>query len=169
MKGVWEMKQFIRSFAAVATAAFAFAGCSSYSEIARWKSKIPVNDGEVPVASFVTQNFSYQLLGFIPLCTGRPWTKGGRDVMDDFSVKLFADEATIDNNLVSLNHALGVVGSRRISQLRVIEDDNSMWSLFLVNRHEVRTQCLILKPEPPEKPGRSESNANKTTENTKGT
>ena len=159
----------IKTLAGLPLAAFAlaFAGCSSYSEIARWKSNIPINDGEVPAASFVTQNFSYQLLGFIPLCTGRPWTEGGEDIMDDFNVKLFADEATIDNNLVSLNHALDIVGSRRISQLRVIEDDSLAWSLFLVNRHEVRTQCLILKPEPPE-PGRSESNANKTTENTKG-
>ena len=161
------MSTFIRSFVAAATAALALSGCSSYSEIARWKSNIPVNDGEVPLASFVTQNFSYQLLGCIPLCTGRPWTKGGGDVMDDFNVKLFADEATIDNNLVSLNHALDVVGSRRISQLRVIEDDSFTWSLFLVNRHEVRTQCLILRPEAPES-GRTETNANKTTENMKG-
>ena len=55
------------SFAAVV---LSFTGCSSYSEIARWKSNIPVNDGEVPLASFVTQNFSYQLLWCIPLCTG---------------------------------------------------------------------------------------------------
>ena len=140
------------AFAALALAALslASAGCSSYSEIARWKSNIPVNEGEVPVASFVTQNFSYQLFGFIPLCTGVPWTEGNQEVVDDFNVKLFADEATIDNNLATLNHALDVAGSRRISQLRTTEDDNSMWSLLLVNRHEVRTQCLILKPEAPE-------------------
>ena len=131
-----------------AVLSLAGAGCSSYSEIARWKSEISVNDGEVPVASFVTQNFSYQLLGFIPLCTGRPWTKGREDIVDDFNIKLFADEATLDNNLASLNHALDVVGSHRISQLRSTHDDSSMWSLLLINRHEVRTQCLILKPEP---------------------
>ena len=143
------MKIKSKSFVALSCVAFtlAFAGCSSYSEIARWKSNIPVNDGEVPIASFVTQNFSYQLFGFIPLCTGRPWRKGNEDVVDDFNVKLFADEATLDNNLVSLQHALDVVGSHRISQLRSTEDDSSMWSLLLVNRHEVRTQCLILKPE----------------------
>jgi len=131
-----------------AVLSLAGAGCSSYSEIARWKSDISVNDGEVPVASFVTQNFSYQLLGFIPLCTGRPWTKGREDIVDDFNIKLFADEATLDNNLVSLNHALDVVGSHRISQLKSTQDNSSMWSLLLINRHEVRTQCLILKPEP---------------------
>jgi hypothetical protein len=139
----------IKKCALLSLAALALAGCSSYSEVARWKSNVPVNDGEVPVAMFVTQNFSYQLLGFIPLCTGRPWTEGSEDVVDDFNIRLFADEATLDNNLVSLNHALGVVGSRRIAQLESNEDDSAMWSLLLINRHEVRTRCLILKPEAP--------------------
>ena len=139
----------ITAFVAVSFAAsvLAFTGCSSYTEIARWKSNTAINDGEVPIASFVTQNFSYQLLGFIPLCTGRPWTKGNEEVVDRFNVRLFADEATIDNNLATLNHALDVAGSHRISQLRITEDDSSMWSLLLINRHEVRTQCIILKPE----------------------
>ena len=139
----------IKTFAMLSLAALAFAGCSSYSEIARWKSNTPTNDGEVPLAMFVTQNFSYQLLGFIPLCTGRPWTKGNEDVVDDFNVRPFADEATLDNNLVSLNHALDMIGSRRIAQLESSEDDSAMWSLLLVNRHEVRTKCLILRPEVP--------------------
>ena len=139
----------IKTFAMLSLATLAFAGCSSYSEIARWKSDIPTNDGEVPLATFVTQNFSYQLLGVIPLCTGRPWTKGNDDVVDDFNVRPFADEATLDNNLASLNHALDVVGSRRIAQLESSEDDSAMWSLLLINRHEVRTKCLILRPEAP--------------------
>jgi hypothetical protein len=124
----------------------ALAGCSSYSEIAKWNSNIPVNDGEVPIASFVTQNFSYELLWCIPLCTGVPWTEGeGEDgIVDNFNIRLFSNEATIDGNLASLNHALDLVGSHRISQLRTVEDDSKVWSLFLVNRHEVRTQCLIL-------------------------
>ena len=143
------MKANMKSFATAALAALVFAGCSSYSEIARWKSEIPVNDGEVPLASFMTQNFSYQILWCIPLCTGLPWTEGNMEEVDDFNVRFFADEATLDNNLVSLNHALDVAGSHRISQLRSYEDDSSMWSLFLVNRHEIRTQCLILKPEAP--------------------
>ena len=142
------MKMNIKSLVVLplAALALAFAGCSSYSEVARWNSNIPINDGEVPAATFLTQNFSYQLLGFIPLVTGRPWTQGTDEVVDDFNVKFFADEATLDNNLVSLRHALDVVGSRRITQLRTIEDDSAMWSLLLINRHEVRTQCIILKP-----------------------
>ena len=139
----------IKKCALLSVAVLALAGCSSYSEIARWKSDVPVNDGEVPVATFVTQNFSYRLLGLIPLCTGRPWTEGSEEIVDDFNIRLFADEATLDNNLVSLNHALNVVGSRRIAQLESNEDDSAMWSLLLVNRHEVRTRCLILKPEAP--------------------
>ena len=135
------------SFAAVV---LSFTGCSSYSEIARWKSNIPVNDGEVPLASFVTQNFSYQLLWCIPLCTGLPWTEGDQEIVDEFNVRLFANEATIDNNLISLKHALDVVGSHRITHLQTSEDNSLAWSLFLVNRHEVRTQCMILKPETPQ-------------------
>ena len=139
----------IKSLVVLPLAAFAlaFAGCSSYTEIARWNSNIPINDGEVPVATFLPQNFSYQLLWCIPLCTGRPWTQGTADVVDEFNLNPFADEATLDNNLVSLKHALDVVGSHRITQLRSIEDDSAMWSLGLVNRHEVRTHCVILKPE----------------------
>ena len=134
---------------AITILALAFAGCSSYSEIARWDSSTPINGGEVPVATFLTQNFSYQLLWVIPLCTGLPWTEGNDDIVDDFNIELFADEATIDNNLKSLNHALDLTGSRRITQLETFEDDSKAWSLFLVNRHEVRTKCIILKPEAP--------------------
>ena len=145
------MKAFGKTLAAASLAAFAlsFAGCSSYSEIARWRSDTRVNDGEVPLASFVTQNFSYQFLGCLPFCTGLPWTEGNEDIVDDFNIRFFADEATVDNNLVSLDHALDIVGSRRISQLKVTEDDSKAWSLFLFNRHEVRTSCLILNPEAP--------------------
>ena len=134
------MRRFI--YAAVA---LALAGCSSYSEIARWDSDTLTNDGEKPAATFITQNFSYQLFGVIPLCTGLPWTEGDEDVMDEFNVRFFADEATIDNNLLSLRHALDRVGgSRRVTQLHTKVDNDYFWSLFIVNRHEVRTQCLIL-------------------------
>jgi len=133
---------------AITILALAFAGCSSYSEIARWDSSTPINGGEVPVATFLTQNFSYQLLWVIPICTGLPWTEGKEEIVDEFNVELFADEATIDNNLKSLKHALDLTGSRRITQLETFEDDSKAWSLFLVNRHEVRTKCIILKPAP---------------------
>ena len=127
-------------------AALALAGCSSYSEIARWDSDTLTNDGEKPAATFITQNFSYQLFGVIPLCTGLPWTEGDEDIMDEFNVRFFADEATIDNNLLSLRHALDRVGgSRRVTQLHTKVDNDYFWSLFIVNRHEVRTQCLILQ------------------------
>ena len=127
-----------------AAAALALAGCSSYSEIARWDSDTLTNDGEKPVASFITQNFSYQIFGVIPLCTGLPWTEGDDDVMDEFNVRFFADEATVDNNLVSLQHALDRVGSRRITHLHTTVDNDFFWSLCILNRHEVRTQCMIL-------------------------
>ena len=129
-----------------AAVALALVGCSSYSEIARWDSDTLTNDGEKPAATFITQNFSYQLFGVIPLCTGLPWTEGDEDIMDEFNVRFFADEATIDNNLLSLRHALDRVGgSRRVTQLHTKVDNDYFWSLFIVNRHEVRTQCLILQ------------------------
>ena len=144
------MKKIAKTFVVLSVAVLALAGCSSYSEIAKWESKTTVNDGEVPLASFVTQNFSYELLWCIPLCTGLPWTEGAGDdgIVDDYNVRLFANEATIDGNLASLNHALDLVGSHRITQLKTVEDDSKAWSLFLVNRHEVRTQCLILPDVP---------------------
>ena len=129
-----------------AAVALSLAGCSSYSEIARWDSDSLTNGGERPVASFITQNFSYQLFGVIPLCTGLPWTEGDDDIMDEFNVRFFADEATIDNNLISLRHALDRAGgSHRIAHLHTTVDNDYFWSLFFVNRHEVRTQCLILQ------------------------
>ena len=139
----------MKNYLAIAILSLAFAGCSSYSEIARWNSSTTINDGEVPVATFLTQNFSYQLLWVVPLCTGLPWTEGTEDVVDEYNVSLFCDEATIDNNLKSLKHALDITGSRRITQLETFEDDSKAWSLFLINRHEVRTKCIILKPEAP--------------------
>lgn len=134
----------------IALAALALAGCSSYSEIARWNSAVKVNDGETPMATFLTQNFSYQLLWCIPICSGVPWSKeqGGGDCMDDYRVRFFTDLATVDGNLKSLNYALDRVGSRRIAHVITSQDDSSAWSLFLLNRHEVRTSCLILPPNP---------------------
>lgn len=137
----------MKNYLAIAISALALAGCSSYSEIARWDSSATINGGEVPEATFLTQNFSYQLLWVLPICTGLPWTEGTDEIEDRFNVSLFRDEATIDGNLKSLNHALDLVGSRRIAQLETVEDDSKVWSLFLVNRHEIRTKCIILKPE----------------------
>ena len=137
----------MKNYLAIVVSALALAGCSSYSEIARWDSSTPINDGEVPIATFLTQNFSYQFLWCLPVCTGLPWTEGRDYIVDKYNVKLFADEATVDNNLKSLDYALGLVGSRRITQLETSEDDSKAWSLFLFNRHEIRTKCIILKPE----------------------
>ena len=117
-------------------------GCSSYSEIARWNSPVTINNGEVPLATFATQNVSYQLFGMIPISTGRPWTSGDEDIKYDFDVRLFADEATMENNFVSLKHALDRVGSHRITQLQVSEKED--WSLVLIRCHVVNTKCIIL-------------------------
>jgi len=123
-------------------AALLLVGCSSYSEIARWNSPVTINNGEVPLATFATQNVSYQLFGMIPISTGRPWTSGNEDVMYDFNVRLFADEATLENNFVSLKHALDILGSHRIAQLQVSELDD--WSLVIMKCHVVNTKCVIL-------------------------
>ena len=126
-------------------AALLLVGCSSYSEIARWNSPVTINNGEVPLATFATQNVSLQLFGMIPISTGRPWTSGDKDIMYDFNVRLFADEATQENNFVSLKHALDLLGSHRITQLQVSELDD--WSMLLIKCHVVNTKCIILKDE----------------------
>lgn len=137
----------MKNYLAIAISALALAGCSSYSEIARWDSGATINGGEVPEATFLTQNFSYKLLWLLPICTGIPWTEGTDEIEDRYNVGLFRDEATIDGNFKSLNHALDLVGSRRIAQLETVEDDSKAWSLFIINRHEIRTRCVILKPD----------------------
>ncbi|MBQ7178432.1 MAG: hypothetical protein IJS08_13540 [Victivallales bacterium] len=124
-------------------AALLLVGCSSYSEIARWNSPVAINNGEVPLATFATQNASCQLFGIIPISTGLPWTSGDKDVMYDFNVRMFADEATIENNFVSLKHALDILGSHRITGLQVSELDD--WSMIIVKCHVVNTKCVILK------------------------
>ena len=126
----------------VAMTALLLVGCSSYSEIARWNSPVAINNGEVPLATFATQNVSYQLFGMIPISTGRPWTSGDEDIKYDFDVRLFADEATMENNFVSLKHALDRVGSHRIARLEVSELDD--WTMILVKCHVVSTKCIIL-------------------------
>ena len=131
----------------IATTALLFVGCCSCHEIARWKSPDTINDGEVPVASFVTGNVSYQLFGVLPICTGRPWTSGDGDCMNNFRVRLFADEASLDTNLDTLHHALDLVGSHRITQLSSIVDDDWVWSLFIIRRHKVMTKCIILNEQ----------------------
>lgn len=125
-------------------AAMALAGCSSYSELAKWDSAVTVNDGETPVASFLTQNFQYELFYCVPICTGVPWIEGEGPIVDEYHVRWFKNEATVDNNLKSLNHALDLAGSHRIAQLRTTVNDEAWWSFFIFNRHEVRTSCLIL-------------------------
>ena len=125
-----------------AMVALLFVGCSSYSEIARWNSTATINNGEVPLATFTTQNLSYRLFGLIPISTGLPWTSGDEDVMYDFNVRMFADEATMENNFVSLKYALDRVGSHRITQLQVSEKDD--WSMIIMKCHIVNTKCIIL-------------------------
>ena len=131
----------------IATTALLLAGCCSYSEIALWNSPDTIDDGEVPVASFVTGNISYQLFGVLPICTGRPWTTGDGYIKDEFSIRLFADEASIDTNLDTLHHALDNVGSHRITQLSSVEDEDWIWSLFVIRRYKVLTKCIILKEQ----------------------
>ena len=123
-------------------AALLLVGCSSYSEIARWNSPVTINNGEVPLATFATQNISYKFLGLIPISSGRPWTSGDEDIKYNFDVHLVADEATVENNFVSLKYALDRLGSHRITHLQVSETDD--WSLIIMKCHIVNTKCIIL-------------------------
>jgi len=135
----------------IAAAALGLAGCSSYSEIARWNGRPQGNDGETPVATFVCDNQSYQLLGALPICTGVPLTQryGTFEANGwDHRVEWGEDYATVDGCLDTLNYALKVCGTTRVSDIRWSVEDDWAWSLGLIRHRTVHLTCTILPPAP---------------------
>lgn len=135
----------------IAAAALGLAGCSSYSELARWNGKSRINDGEAPVASFVCDNQSYQLFGCVPICTGVPLTRKHGTFKDngwDHRVAWGEDLATVDGCLDTLRYALDECHTTRVCDLHWSTDSDWAWSLFLVRHKTVRLACTILPPKP---------------------
>lgn len=123
------------------------AGCSAFSNISVNPPNAALVDGEKVIATYYVQNVSYQLFNFIPFCSGNTWQEGGIEHADDFSVSFFCDNATLDENIKSLDHACDVLGSHRISHIANIVYEDPFWSFFICNRRTIKTQCLILAPK----------------------
>lgn len=129
---------------AVALCALSFAGCCSYSQLARDTDQKQTVDGRKPVATFLVGNVGYSLLGLIPLTSGVTWQEGAYSE-NAGGVTLFEDRCTLDENLRSVNHACRTVGSDNIANLVTTIDDARAWSFFLVKRRLIKTSCVILE------------------------
>jgi len=134
----------------LASSLFAFAlvtGCCSYMNLDRNLPPESVIEGEQPIASFYVQNTSYQLLGFIPWCTGDNWIEDSipLEEANDWRMSWFCDNVSLDNNILTLKRACKEVGSNRISSLSHSINEDNLWSFLLVNRKTVKTSCFIMR------------------------
>lgn len=132
-------------FAAVA--AVVLSGCCSYCNINTKPTQARTVDGEKVLATFYVQNVSHQLFACIPLNSGVTWQKGGVEHADDWSLTWFEDKATLDENMKCLDHACDIVGSHRITAISHNINENPFWSFFILNRRQIKTECLILEPK----------------------
>lgn len=133
------------SFFAVVASVF-LSGCCAYCNINTKPVQARTVDGEKVLATFYVQNVSYKLLSFIPLCSGITWKQGGIEHADDWSIDWFDDSATLDENMLCLDHACDIVGSHRITAISHNINEDPFWSFFLCNRRMIKTECLILEP-----------------------
>jgi len=131
----------------VSSLAFALAGCCSYVCLDRNIPESAEVEGGKPIASFYVQNTSYQILGFIPWCSGVNWTDASVPFAEanDWHVDFFDDNVTLDNNILTLKRACKEVGSNRISSLSHLMNEDNLWSFLLVNRKTLKTSCFILE------------------------
>jgi hypothetical protein len=67
-----------------------------------------------------------------------------KGTLKDWQNKVLNSSAAVTIQAVSTNGSIIASTKVAVTQLKTVEDDSKAWSLFLVNRHEVRTQCLIL-------------------------
>jgi len=128
-----------------------FTGCCSYVNLDRGIPKEAEVEGCKPLASFYVQNTSYQILGFIPWCSGVNWTddKVPFEDANDWHVDFFDDNVTLDNNIRTLKRACKEVGSNRIASLSHLMNEDNLWSFLLINRKTLKTSCFILEKKQP--------------------
>lgn len=123
-------------------------GCASYYELCMNPNpSIKGDDDETVLATFSAINVSYTIFGVIPFESGKPWLTGDCPEDYDGGMCFFKDYATLDNSLKSIKSALRQVKSNRISNYVTEISNSSTWSLFILNRRVVRTNCLILAPK----------------------
>ena len=127
-------------------AVLALAGCSSFTDIGHPKDPIFTDDGEPVVASVTVFNISYSLFGILPICSGTTWKEGPYKDRDLWNVTWFEDRCTLDENIASVKAALRETGSNRIENLVTDSDNWRFWSLFIINRKVMKSNCAILKP-----------------------
>jgi len=134
-------------FIALSLVATFFTGCCSYVNLDKDVPEGARVEGEKPVASFYVQNTSYQILGFIPWCTGVNWTENDIPLKDAnwWRIYFFCDEVSLDNNIRTLKRACKEIGSNRVASLSHSINEDNLWSFLIVNRKTVKTSCFILK------------------------
>jgi len=123
------------------------AGCCSYVRLDR---KIPAGalvEGEKPIAAFYVQNTSYQILGFIPFCSGENWISDDIPLAkaNDWRIRWFCDNVSLDNNIYTLKRACREIGSYNVTSLSHTINEDNLWSLLLVNRKTLKTSCFIME------------------------
>jgi len=140
------MKHSVRLACSLLVLSFA-SGCCSYVNLDRDVPEGTIVEGEKPIATFYVQNISYQILGFIPWCTGVNWTEDDVPLKDanDWRMHLFCDKVSLDNNISTLERACKEVGSYRIASLSHIINEDNIWSFLLVNRKTLKTSCFIMQ------------------------
>lgn len=123
------------------------AGCCSYVNIDRDIPPGAIVEGGKPIASFYVQNTSYQILGFIPWCSGDNWVDDDIPFEDanNWRVSFFCDTVNLDNNIRTLKRACKEIGSNRVAALSHIINEDNIWSFLLVNRKTLKTSCFIME------------------------
>lgn len=131
----------------VALCASLFAGCCSYVNVDTDIPAEAIVEGGKPIASFYVQNTSYQILGFIPWCSGDNWVEDDIPLEDanDWRLSWFCDNVNLDNNIRTLKRACKEVGSNRVAALSHIINEDNVWSFLLINRKTLKTSCFIME------------------------
>jgi len=127
----------------VASVLLALVGCRSYNQLKQDVGQVKV-DGQTPVATYEVVNVSYKLLGIVPLTTGVTWKEGPYEG-NTGSMKGFADECSLDDNLDSVRHACEIVGADKLVNVTGQVDEYWAWSLWTVKKRIVKTSCVITR------------------------
>ncbi len=139
----------MKKIIAISLFALLAGGCCSFVKVDKDIPPGSLVEGEKPLASFYVQNTSYQILGFIPWCSGVNWTENDIELNDAnyWRIHFFCDEVNLDNNILTLKRACKAVGSNRVASLSHIIAEDNLWSFLIVNRKTLKTACFIMEPK----------------------
>ena len=126
--------------------AFLISGCCSYTEVATKMNDRLIDDDAESVGEVYVANISYRWFGVIPWCTGKTWQQGAYEKDGVVSgIHWFADEATLDEQLRGLKHAMDEFGAAKVTNLRTTISDDRLWSLFFMSRRVIKTRATMIK------------------------